>query len=116
MFYYISNPNRLFVKVQKNQKIKSNKIEIFKETFIIVVSPLKTEHSATLSLLCFNGINRYTVYTGSFTQWSKVRFFLLQNVQLQQENAELRNELVSVQEQTEVTQQAIRDRDDAIAK
>ncbi|GLD57289.1 BICD family-like cargo adapter 1 [Lates japonicus] len=39
-----------------------------------------------------------------------------QNVQLQQENAELRQKLQSVQGQSEVVQQAIRDRDDAIAK
>lgn len=39
-----------------------------------------------------------------------------QNVQLQQENAELRHKLQSVQEQAEVVQQAIRDRDEAIAK
>ncbi|XP_040901449.1 BICD family-like cargo adapter 1 [Toxotes jaculatrix] len=39
-----------------------------------------------------------------------------QNVQLQQENAELRQKLQSVQEQAEVAQQAIRDRDEAIAK
>ncbi len=45
-----------------------------------------------------------------------IRFFLLQNVQLQQENAELRLKLQSAQEQTAVTQQAIRDRDEAIAK
>ncbi len=43
-------------------------------------------------------------------------FFLLQNVQLQQENAELRLKLQSAQEQTAVAQQAIRDRDEAIAK
>uniref|UniRef100_A0A8D3EB52 Bicaudal D-related protein 1-like n=1 Tax=Scophthalmus maximus TaxID=52904 RepID=A0A8D3EB52_SCOMX len=39
-----------------------------------------------------------------------------QNVQLQQENAELRQKLQSVQGQGEVVQQAIRDRDEAIAK
>ncbi|XP_018536734.1 BICD family-like cargo adapter 1 [Lates calcarifer] len=39
-----------------------------------------------------------------------------QNVQLQQENAELRQKLQSVQGQAEVVQQAIRDRDEAIAK
>ncbi|XP_045930471.1 BICD family-like cargo adapter 1 [Micropterus dolomieu] len=39
-----------------------------------------------------------------------------QNVLLQQENAELRQKLQSVQEQAEVIQQAIRDRDEAIAK
>ncbi|XP_070825734.1 BICD family-like cargo adapter 1 [Chaetodon trifascialis] len=39
-----------------------------------------------------------------------------QNVQLQQENAELRHKLQSAQEQAEVAQQAIRDRDEAIAK
>lgn len=44
------------------------------------------------------------------------RVFLLQNVQLQQENAELRQKLQSVQGQGEVVQQAIRDRDEAIAK
>lgn len=41
---------------------------------------------------------------------------ILQNVQLQQENAELRQNLQSVQEQAEAVQQAIRDRDEAIAK
>lgn len=39
-----------------------------------------------------------------------------QNIQLQQENAEMRQKLQSVQEQAEVAQQAIRDRDEAIAK
>ncbi|XP_062242372.1 BICD family-like cargo adapter 1 isoform X1 [Platichthys flesus] len=39
-----------------------------------------------------------------------------QNVQLQQENTELRQKLLNVQEQGEVVQQAIRDRDEAIAK
>ncbi|XP_049915304.1 BICD family-like cargo adapter 1 [Epinephelus moara] len=39
-----------------------------------------------------------------------------QNVQLQQENAELKQKLQSMQEQAEVVQQAIRDRDEAIAK
>lgn len=39
-----------------------------------------------------------------------------QNVQLQQENAELKHKLQSMQEQAEVVQQAIRDRDEAIAK
>ncbi|XP_005455889.1 BICD family-like cargo adapter 1 isoform X1 [Oreochromis niloticus] len=39
-----------------------------------------------------------------------------QNVQLQQENAELMQKLQSVQDQTEVVQQAIKDRDEAIAK
>ncbi|XP_073342677.1 BICD family-like cargo adapter 1 [Pagrus major] len=39
-----------------------------------------------------------------------------QNVQLQQENTELRQKLQSVQEQADVAQQAIRDRDEAIAK
>lgn len=39
-----------------------------------------------------------------------------QNFQLQQENAEMRQKLQSVQEQAEVAQQAIRDRDEAIAK
>lgn len=37
-------------------------------------------------------------------------------MQLHQENAELKNKLVSMQEQTEVIKQAIRDRDEAIAK
>lgn len=39
-----------------------------------------------------------------------------QNIQLQQENAEMKQKLQSVQEQAEVAQQAIRDRDEAIAK
>ncbi|KAM9358918.1 BICD family-like cargo adapter 1 isoform 2-T2 [Symphorus nematophorus] len=39
-----------------------------------------------------------------------------QNVQLQQENAELKLKLQSIQEQAGVAQQAIRDRDEAIAK
>ncbi|XP_041796606.1 BICD family-like cargo adapter 1 [Chelmon rostratus] len=39
-----------------------------------------------------------------------------QNDQLHQENAELRHKLQSAQEQAEVAQQAIRDRDEAIAK
>ncbi|XP_059187983.1 BICD family-like cargo adapter 1 [Centropristis striata] len=39
-----------------------------------------------------------------------------QKVQLQQENTELRQKLQGMQEQTEVVQQAIRDRDEAIAK
>ncbi|XP_037632189.1 BICD family-like cargo adapter 1 [Sebastes umbrosus] len=39
-----------------------------------------------------------------------------QNVQLQQENAELRQKLQGSQEQAEVVQQAIRDRDEAIAR
>uniref|UniRef100_A0A8D0D130 Si:ch211-235m3.5 n=1 Tax=Sander lucioperca TaxID=283035 RepID=A0A8D0D130_SANLU len=39
-----------------------------------------------------------------------------QNVQLQLENAELKQKLQGVQEQAEVVQQAIRDRDEAIAK
>lgn len=39
-----------------------------------------------------------------------------QNALLQQENAELRSQLMNLQEQSGVTQQAIRDRDDAIAK
>nr|XP_046244979.1 BICD family-like cargo adapter 1 isoform X2 [Scatophagus argus] len=39
-----------------------------------------------------------------------------QNVQLQQENAELKHNLQRAQEQAEVVQQAIRDRDEAIAK
>ncbi|XP_053176742.1 BICD family-like cargo adapter 1 isoform X1 [Scomber japonicus] len=39
-----------------------------------------------------------------------------QNIQLQQENAEMRQKLQSLQEQAEVAQQAIRDRDEAIAK
>ncbi|KAI3354301.1 hypothetical protein L3Q82_018833 [Scortum barcoo] len=39
-----------------------------------------------------------------------------QNVQLLQENAELRQKLLSAQEQAKVSQQAIRDRDEAIAK
>ncbi|KAK5868599.1 hypothetical protein PBY51_009599 [Eleginops maclovinus] len=39
-----------------------------------------------------------------------------QNVQLQQENSELRQRLQSVQEQTEFVQQAIKDRDEAIAR
>lgn len=45
-----------------------------------------------------------------------VDVFFLQNVQLQQENAEMRQKLQSLQEQAEVAQQAIRDRDEAIAK
>lgn len=45
-----------------------------------------------------------------------VHFFFLQNDQLHQENAELRHKLQSAQEQAEVAQQAIRDRDEAIAK
>ncbi|XP_028430268.1 BICD family-like cargo adapter 1 isoform X1 [Perca flavescens] len=40
----------------------------------------------------------------------------LQNVQLQLENAQLKQKLQGVQEQAEVVQQAIRDRDEAIAK
>lgn len=43
-------------------------------------------------------------------------FFLLQNIQLQQENAELLQKLQSVQDQKDFVQQAIRDRDEAIAK
>ncbi|KAM7413292.1 hypothetical protein PAMA_020601 [Pampus argenteus] len=39
-----------------------------------------------------------------------------QNIQLQQENAEMRQKLQSAQEQAEVARQAIRDRDEAIAK
>lgn len=39
-----------------------------------------------------------------------------QNVELQQENTELRQKLQSVQENTEAAKQAIRDRDEAIAK
>ncbi|XP_011606732.1 BICD family-like cargo adapter 1 [Takifugu rubripes] len=39
-----------------------------------------------------------------------------QNILLQQENTELRNDLVSSQEKAEVVKQAIRDRDEAIAK
>nr|XP_020455775.1 BICD family-like cargo adapter 1 [Monopterus albus] len=39
-----------------------------------------------------------------------------QNIQLQEENTELRQKLQHVQEQAEVIQQAIRDRDEAIAK
>ncbi|XP_030008965.1 BICD family-like cargo adapter 1 [Sphaeramia orbicularis] len=39
-----------------------------------------------------------------------------QNIQLQQENAELRQKLENIQAEAEVVQQAIRDRDDAIAK
>ncbi|XP_070685667.1 BICD family-like cargo adapter 1 isoform X2 [Pempheris klunzingeri] len=39
-----------------------------------------------------------------------------QNIELQQENTELRQKLQSAQEQAEVVQQAIRDRDEAIAK
>lgn len=50
------------------------------------------------------------------SQCFKVVFFLFQNALLQQENAELRSQLMNLQEQTGVTQQAIRDRDDAIAK
>lgn len=50
------------------------------------------------------------------TQWSNFKLFFLQNIQLQQENTELKNKLMSLQEQAEVIQQAIRDRDEAIAK
>lgn len=50
------------------------------------------------------------------SQCFKVVFFLFQSALLQQENAELRSQLMNLQEQTSVTQQAIRDRDDAIAK
>ncbi|XP_071352886.1 BICD family-like cargo adapter 1 isoform X2 [Trachinotus anak] len=39
-----------------------------------------------------------------------------QNIRLQQENTELRQKLQSIQEQAEVVQQAIKDRDEAIAK
>ncbi|KAM7399450.1 hypothetical protein PAMP_018723 [Pampus punctatissimus] len=39
-----------------------------------------------------------------------------QNIQLQQENAEMRQKLQSAQEHAEVARQAIRDRDEAIAK
>uniref|UniRef100_A0A087YCJ2 Si:ch211-235m3.5 n=1 Tax=Poecilia formosa TaxID=48698 RepID=A0A087YCJ2_POEFO len=42
--------------------------------------------------------------------------FLLQNIQLQQENAELLQKLQSIQDQKDFVHQAIRDRDDAIAK
>lgn len=39
-----------------------------------------------------------------------------QNLQLQQENTEMRHKMQNLQEQAEVAQQAIRDRDEAIAK
>lgn len=50
------------------------------------------------------------------TWWSNFKLFFLQNIRLQQENTELKNKLMSLQEQAEVIQQAIRDRDEAIAK
>lgn len=50
------------------------------------------------------------------TQCCKVVLLLFQSALLQQENAELRSKLMNLQEQTGVIQQAIRDRDDAIAK
>jgi hypothetical protein len=43
-------------------------------------------------------------------------FLPFQNTDLQQKNAELRTELEHQQEQKEVVQQAIKDRDEAIAK
>lgn len=56
------------------------------------------------------------VYSWFHTAVKQVNLFLLQNVHLQQENTELRQELQSAQEQAAVAQQAIRDRDEAIAK
>lgn len=55
----------------------------------------------------------------SFTAFSGLNsllLLLLQNILLQQENTELRNNLVSAQEKATIVQQAIRDRDEAIAK
>lgn len=45
-----------------------------------------------------------------------MKLFFLQNIQLQQENTELKNKLMGLQKQAEVIQQAVRDRDEAIAK
>lgn len=42
--------------------------------------------------------------------------FLAQNIQLQQENAEIKQKLQNIQDQSDMVQQAIRDRDEAIAK
>lgn len=65
----------------------------------------------TMAFLCLKD-----VYSWFHTAVKQVNLFLLQNVQLQQENTELRQELQSAQEQAAVAQQAIRDRDEAIAK
>lgn len=42
--------------------------------------------------------------------------FSLKNIRLQQENSELLQKLQSIQDQKDFVQQAIRDRDEAIAK
>lgn len=58
----------------------------------------------------------FLLYKITFTQCSDLNSFLLQNILLQQENTELRNNLASAQEKAGIVQQAIRDRDEAIAK
>lgn len=66
--------------------------------------------------LCVRHMHIFFSDKNSFPQCSDLNSFLLQNILLQQENAELRNNLVSTQEVAGIVQQAIRDRDEAIAK